>query len=281
MDQGLDTATLWISFLLWVQWTHSGLCGVELSTETTLDDFIADTRNMVDLMCQNDAKRQHISRGNPGRPKHLSKRYNITDSLTIQQRSRTPIELSGFCIQTNVFINHQEECDASYLHIFACQKAQGFFITVHPNLNAFINSMISTPEMTGTETMFLVHHILKGIGMRTCGLRNCAKLDYEYDINGTTITSSIPLIDLRSIGGKTSDWYAEFGYANSFRERIAREMARIHDLPHRNSSFGPTLCALWHKADKTDFHIAYQDKLWRFMTLKRLRDSSMWMVHFD
>lgn len=235
----------------------------------SLDAFIVDTRQMVDLM-----------RANSGRPKCLSRRYNITDSFTTQQRS---IQLLGLCIQTKTFINQGEECDSSHMHISVIEGAPRFFITVNPTrkLNACINSMISKPDMSGTEVMLLVHQILRGIGIKTCGLRNCAKLHYEYHWNGATLTSSIPLIDLRSIRGKNSDWYSDFGYVNIFHERIAREMNKIHDAPHGNSSVGPALYALWNRSNKTQFHIAYQAELSCFITLKRLRDVSLWIVDFD
>ena len=123
---------------------------------------------------------------------------------------------------------------------------------------------------SGTVIMMLVQHLLIEIGVRTCSLINCAKVRYEG--------GSVPLIYLRCIRGKTTDWYSDFGYFNGQKAQIATEMRRIHDSPYRNTSFGPWLLALWNQANKTDFDSALKKNDWRFLHLRELRDSGYWVA---
>ena len=163
-----------------------------------------------------------------------------------------------------------------------------FYVAMHyfhdrdPDVVAYImgiNSAETRSTLTGTQLMALIHHILSELGIRRCSLQNCAKCWYRYDSpsTGKESSASIPLIYLRCIRGETSDWYSEFGYFNKNQQRIAQEMARIHAIPYGNSSFGHWLYALWTKQNKNDFHIAYQDNLWRFSSLVKLRDTSKWI----
>lgn len=248
-------------------------CVVE---ETTLHGFIADTRRIIGIISQNYEK---------GWPDHQLRQYNITDTVTVKRRH---IRLLGVCIRTRTLIRHMQ--------IFACSTTefttQFFSVDVNysydgtPGLDAYICNVNSANQtLSGTEIMLLVHHILAGIGVKSCSLQNCANIRYKYYSGSyaTALNAFIPTIDLRCIRGKRSDWYAEFGYSNANKDQIATEMTRIHDIVdfskdefiHANLSlFGPWLCALWNKSDKTDFHMAYQNNLWRFSYLKHLRDAN-------
>ena len=257
---------------------------VSISVETTLDGFIAETQNTLDLMIETYGKSWS---------KVPVKLYNLTDVVSVEHRSMHSnessqfIDLNGFCILTR--------CRNDYIQIASCEGINGLFVAVHyprhplHHLNAHIVDLnaVLVPAMTGTEVLLLIHHILSRLGVKWSSLLNCAKLYYQYQStpNSTAITTSIPLIHLRCIRGKISDWYSEFGYFNQNKDQIANEMHNIYhteikDSSHSNRTLGPWLFALWNKSDKTDFHRAYQYYLWRYQILTELRKGK-WVSYFD
>ena len=151
--------------------------------------------------------------------------------------------------------------------------------------HAFIDDINTAETLSGKQCMLLINHIMKGIGVKTCSLENVSRFYYEYQLDASVPLgrASVPLITLRCIRGKTTDWYSEFGYFNENKRRIAREMERIHDMPLVNSSqsLGSLLLSLWNQTDKTDFYKAYRRHLWRFFHLKMLRDNSTWTCQFS
>ena len=252
---------------------------VEISKNNSIDHFISQTRDSLKEMCRNITT---------GRPKYIERRYNLTDTLNVQYRT---IKLEQFRIRTSTNMEVVADSHRSYMFISCCDEIPGFFLAIHhdkhraPSINACINAMVSKPTMSGTDTMFLIHHILSEIGVESCSLRNCAKLHYKYVANPNITLimhrMSVPLIVVRCIRGQTSDWYSDFGYFNQQRQAIASEMRRIHDSPCGNVSFGPWLLTLWDKSDKTGFHHAYQNNLMEFGRLLQLRDSSKWTAEID
>lgn len=260
-----------------------------LPRDTTLDRFIAETRRTLYILQRNINGRQS---------QFSSKRYNIVDTLSAKQQQ---INLIGLCIKTSNLIH--------YLEIVACDPTTIFSVSVHyandhgPIPHAFISDIDAAAgtnhKLSGTEIMLLLRHILVGIGVKSCGLQNSASIRYDYhsDRNSTTFTGFIPLIYLRCIKGKTSDWYSDFGFYNANKDRITAEMLQIYgatDYIQNNSSthsvstgknmtFGSWLYALWNRPNKREFHVAYQDNLWRFKRLKWLRDvwQGKWTAHFE
>lgn len=259
-----------------------GFLCVEISFATSLHQFIDATRDVLES-----------SRREFGREwtKYTPKRYNITDTLTVQQRT---IHLSGFCLKTRTL--------KQYMQIFTFGMTNVLSLAVHygqhesPINTRFhallfdISAEATNRKLSGTEMMLLVQYILKGLGVKSCRLNNCATIryayqskirhEYHFDAHESVLNAFVPLIYLRCIRGKTNDWYSEFGYFNARKTEIEDEMVRIHDTPYRNTSFGPWLLALWNQEDKRDFHFAYQANIWRFSPLRWLRDGSTWIAYF-
>lgn len=248
----------------------SGYLALTLSA-MTLDDFVSHTGATLQSLNSNidpDSKW----------PEYLVESYNLTGTVVVQQRQ---ILLTGFHIKTKIII----DC----MQIFLFDKFGGalfFFVvqyttTIPPNLKAFLHDIrcgaTDNERLSGTEVMLIVHRIMIGIGVKRCSLHNAAKV--RYDFWGQR--QFIPLIYLRCLRGKTSDWYSDFGYFNDNRAEIAMEMARIHNAPYQDSTFGPWLYALWNQSDITDFQIAYQQNVWRFSWLQKLTLSSDWAVFFQ
>ena len=198
----------------------------------------------------------------------------------MQQRK---IQMIGFRIRTRTIVDCMQifgfdgfESDSATF-LVSLQYAKNAHSLTNPDLTAFIHDVRSgttNQRLSGTEIVLLIHHILLGIGVKSSSLHNAAKLRYNFWGH----RKFIPLICLRCIRGKTSDWYSDFGYFNINRKAIASEMAKIHDTPYQGSTFGPWLHALWNQSDITDFHMAYQNNLWRFTWLKKLRDTGDWIV---
>ena len=192
-----------------------------LSAETNINGFISESRSTLQSL---------------GRkcPKYSLKQYNITDTLNVQQRQ---IQLTRY-IKTRTLLQH--------FQIFASESGlmedSSFLIAIYYNTkttpyltaNIFDIRTINRIALSGTDIMLLCHHILIGIGVKTCSLINCSKLRYETESESRVI----PLIYLRCIRGKTSDWYSDLGYSNQNEDKIATEMKRIHDTPYRNTTFG-------------------------------------------
>lgn len=257
---------------------------VDTSHEQSLDQFIAETRDLLNEICKNDRKS----------PKHVVQLYNLTDTLNIRDRT---IKLTKFRILSSANMKVVDDSKPSFISLSCQDKIPSFDLDIYqhkdrtPSSNAYLDFMVSKPGMSGTDTMLLIHYMLSEIGVESCNLRNCAKLRYNYvlrdnDMLNANVTAiryqeSVPLIVLRCIKGKKSDWYSEFGYFNQRRARISFEMARIHDIRHGNQTFGPWLRALWNKPDKIDFRNAYQRYYTRFAFLMQLRDSSKWIAQIS
>ena len=151
--------------------------------------------------------------------------------------------------------------------------------------HATIQNIRTDSSLTGTEVVLLIHHILKRIGIKTCSLLNRAQFAYHYysQRHMSILRDSMPLIHLRCICGKSTDWYSNFGYHNgiSNMERIAEEMKRIHDIRTKSCSLGPMLFELWMQKNKTEFHRVYTHFEDEFVSLTALRDCDEWMVYFE
>ena len=246
------------------------LC-MRLSFGTTLLEFINETRTTLESLSPDFEKEC---------TKFITKRYEITDTLTTPQRT---VHLSGFCIRTRTLLE--------YMQIYACYQTETLSLAVYYSRNEtvgltalllHVNAELDNPKMSGTEIMLLVQHILHGLGVKSCKLRNSAVIRYHLEARSSVRSASIPVIFLRCIRGKTSDWYAEFGYSNGRQSEIEQEMVRIHDTPvtpYHKTAFSPWLYALWNRNDKSAFHIAYQENMWRFSWLYQLRDISTWIAY--
>ena len=193
----------------------------EISEIKTLNEFISETRNTWNSRRKKYNDTTFWSKLPPTR-------YNLTDSLTINNHA---IQLRGFgvvdrgsILQHNTFLFH--------IHY------EGRRIDCP---HATITSIKSDSSLSGTEVMLLIHYILEGIGVKTCSLKNRARFAYRHYLHrhlSTVILNSMPLINLRCICGKTTDWYSNFGYDNGIRnvKRIGDEMQRIHDIKIQNSN---------------------------------------------
>ena len=270
-------------FALFVRVLCSLLCNgylVNTHSVVTLNDFIAQTG--ITLQSLDPSTYPDSSSFNTLAESCCKcTSYNLTGTLVMQQRR---IQLIGFTIRVKI--------------VFDCMQLFGFdgfepdsatfFFTVQyvnnevPDPKAFIHDIkaaSTNQRLSGTEIMLLIHYILTGIGVKRCSLHNAAKLRYDsIEFGGNPERKFIPLICLRCIRGKTSDWYSNFGYFNKNNAEIAIEMSRIYKSPFRNSTFGPWLYALWNKSDLTDFHMAFKINLWRFTWLQKLSFSSEWSV---
>ena len=245
------------------------------SSTISLNEFIAQTQIILQSL-------NPIIHPDKASPEYPFGSYNLTDTLVVQQRNIECIRLIGFRIRWKIIL---DDLQIFGFEGFDLDDATFFFSVqyvtkVTPDLKAFIHDIragATNQTLSGTEMMILVHYILMKIGVKRCSLHNAAKI--RYDFGGQR--KVIPLICLRCIRGKTSDWYSDFGYFNKNRAEIATEMRKIYKSPCRNSTFGPWLHALWKKSDITDFHMAYQNNLWRFTWLQKLSFSSEWFVFLN
>ena len=243
--------------------------------EVTLDDFISQTRTILQSL-------NPVIYPNKEWPQYVCESYNLTDTLVVQQRNVECIRLIGFRIRRKILLGDMQIFGYEG---FDLENANFFFSVqyvtkVTADLKAFIHDIragATNQTLSGTEIMVLVHYILIGIGVKRCSLHNAAKIRYNF--RGQR--KCIPLICLRCIRGRTSDWYSDFGYSNKNRAEIATEMSKIYKSPYRNSTFGPWLHALWKKSDITDFHVAYQNNPWRFTYLHQLSFSNEWFVFLN
>ena len=157
-----------------------------------------------------------------------------------------------------------------------CYNANNFDVSLNYYCNqsarAHILSMRRSHLMSGTQTMRLINYIVPRMGVPSATLVNEANLLYLYRDH----QQRIPLIELRCMRGKHSDWYSDFGYFNANRESIAQVMQAIHCTEVHIDDFGGTVClgpylhSLWI-TDSTEFHefyIRFQDA---FDPLLRLR----------
>lgn len=254
---------------------------LSLSDVTTLNGFIDETRDTLRLLQQENLNNNLKPRRFP------SRLYNLTDAVHVQQRS---INLIGFSVDCTVL-----PLSKRYMQIRAGIGLDTFIVAINLPRNetatfpSFLRKVQAESFMTGTEAMLLIHHILSRLGIKRCYLTNGAKFRYEYRAKPGEVAQEqfIPLISLRCIEGRVSDWYEEFGYSNGNKEQIAREMQRVHNSSIQTNdsvrSLGPWLQSLWDKSDKNDFHRAYKDSkvIVRFTRLLGLRDNMLWSSHID
>ena len=155
--------------------------------------------------------------------------------------------------------------------------------------SAVVEWIRGTTQWTGTQIMHIVHHILPRLGVGDASVQNKARFAYEYrGCGGNTLKTHISLIELRCIRGRTTDWYAEFGYFNGRTSCIALRMQAIYNNPVQdkkgnlriNATLGPYLLDLWMRSDKTEFHKAYLRVLGEFECLVALRDDGKWTRTF-
>ena len=248
--------------------------GMHYSPHTTLYAFIEDTKEILDSL-----KTENVSSIDPAvpAPQPPPTRYRLMDTVTIEQRR---INLNGFCIIARSMPQkktiYRGICEIeSHLE---CRGIHSFLIAVQvvrQHVHAFIFNINTADTMSGTECMLLINHILRQIGANTCTLQNISK--YRYD---RISLRYIPLISLRCIHGRTSDWYSNFGYFNQNHAAISREMKRVHESPYHNTTLGEYLLNLWNRENKTAFHHAYQQNTDAFSTLISLRDPS-WIKAFS
>lgn len=249
----------------------TGSVCTDISSETTIDGFISEIQDTLDDL-------RYIA-WIESKSDLRSITYSLTDSVTIRDRQ---IQLKDYCISVYP--------DTKYIRIFS---GVNFLMDIHYDTNetvplhANLKNINAEPGMSGTDTMLFLHHILIGLGVKSCSLRNCARILYSHYPNSDLPVSpnfavlvSIPLISLRTICGHTTDWYSNFGYHNANVHQITAEMKRIHDIPVGNTTLGPHLLKLWNQADKTEFQREYELQEWQFSSLLKLRDGARWFVYF-
>ena len=237
------------------------------SIATNLTGFISETRDKLHNLSR-------IEWSVTKYPNYELQRYNVTDTLIVPQRA---IQLSNFCIKTRIL-------GITYLLIVATEFGRldgaSFLVRIYyatkeiPYFTAYVCDIRATNATnqihSGTDMMFIMHHLLIGIEVRECSLMNSAQIRYGC--------KSVPLIYLRCLKGRTTDWYSDFGYFNKNRAQIETEMRKIHDSSYRNTSFGPYLLALWNQENKEEFDTALKKNSWRFLRLKEFRDSEYWVA---
>ena len=205
--------------------------------------------------------------------------YNISDVVHTENRQ---IRVSGVCVKmTSVNM-------LKYITIRSSHGMNNVLFNIHyftngtRDLHATIAHIEASAKqrLTGTETVLLIHYILNATRVQTASLQNQARIEYVH----LNATRSVPLIDLRCIRGKTSDWYSDFGYFNNNKQRIALNMKIIHNTQisenGSNVSLGPLLKELWDQQDRSRFHAMYRKYSSHFFSLMYLRISSKWTKVF-
>ena len=210
----------------------------------------------------------------------------LTDSLQI------PLSNQSIGRQSIKICNYNVTAAISLYNKRIWLKSPNFALSVlyfqNTEASAVVQWIRATKYLSGTQTMHIVHDILPRLGVWDVSLENCARLSYKYqDDEGKIMKTSISLIKLRCIRGKTTDWYGEFGYFNCNRDSIACRMHAIyHYLVHdtmgnlRGVTLGPFLSDLWNMSDKTEFHEEYRKVSGVFRCLVALRDEGKWRRTF-
>ena len=227
---------------------------------------------------------------------HIRKSYLLKDLLNIQSSGRyvnQSIKISNLSITAAISIHFKRVTSSHYIHwrqitLTTSTFSVSILYSQNTEPSAVVEWIRANKQWTGTQTMHIVHHILPRLGVWDASLRNKARFAYEYrDHYGKRMNAIIALIELRCIRGKTTDWYAEFGYFNHENASIARRMRDIHNYPvHdkkgnlRGVTLGPYLHDLWNKSDKTEFHNKYKIVEDQFECLLDLRDEGKWTRTF-